>query len=163
MGYIVLFLYMSGFWLRIGHLNIMWQFCPALSCFSCVWLFVTLWAVACQAPLSMGFSRERYSSGLPCPSPGVFLTQGWNLCLLCLLHWQAGSLPLVPPGKPRNQIPLSLGFVVAAAICLFSDHVLSLRSRESQNFVRNFMHSTNTWFKSFNVYHFNCLLNIHEF
>ena len=58
------------FWLRIGHLNIMWQFCPALSCFSCVWLFVTLWAVACQSPLSMGFSRERYLSGLPCPSPG---------------------------------------------------------------------------------------------
>ena len=48
----------------------MWQFCPALSCFSCVRLFVSLWAVACQAPLSMGFSRERYLSGLPCPSPG---------------------------------------------------------------------------------------------
>ena len=31
---------------------------------------------------------------------GIFLTQGLNLCLLCLLHWQAGSLPLVPPGKP---------------------------------------------------------------
>ena len=48
----------------------MWQFCPALSCFSCVRLFVSLWAVACQAPLSMGFSREIYLSGLPCPSPG---------------------------------------------------------------------------------------------
>ena len=33
-------------------------------------------------------------------SRGIFLTQGSNLCLLCLLHWQAGSLPLVPPGKP---------------------------------------------------------------
>ena len=35
---------------------------------------------------------------------GIFLTQGWNLCLLCLLHWQVGSLPLahssLPPGKP---------------------------------------------------------------
>ena len=30
----------------------------------------------------------------------IFLTQGLNLCLLCLLHWQAGSLPLVPPGEP---------------------------------------------------------------
>ena len=31
---------------------------------------------------------------------GIFLTQGSNPCLLCLLHWQAGSSPLVPPGKP---------------------------------------------------------------
>ena len=31
---------------------------------------------------------------------GIFLTQGLNPCLLCLLHWQACSLPLAPPGKP---------------------------------------------------------------
>ena len=30
---------------------------------------------------------------------GIFLTQGLNLSLLCLLHWQIGSLPLAPPGK----------------------------------------------------------------
>ena len=38
--------------------------------FSSVWLFVTLWTVACQASLSMGFSRQGYCSGLPFPSPG---------------------------------------------------------------------------------------------
>ena len=32
--------------------------------------FVTPWTVACQSPLSMGFSRQEYWSGLPCPSPG---------------------------------------------------------------------------------------------
>ena len=32
---------------------------------------------------------------------GIFLTQGSNPCLLHLLHWQAGSLPLAPPGKPH--------------------------------------------------------------
>jgi len=31
---------------------------------------VTLWTIALQAPLSMGFSRQKYWSGLPCPSPG---------------------------------------------------------------------------------------------
>ena len=41
-----------------------------LSLFSHVQLFVTLWIVACQAPLSMGFSRQEYWSGLPCPLPG---------------------------------------------------------------------------------------------
>ena len=34
------------------------------------WLFATLWTVAHQAPLSMGFSRQEYLSGLPFPSPG---------------------------------------------------------------------------------------------
>ena len=41
-----------------------------LSRFSCVQLFVTQWIVALQAPLSMGFSRQNYWSGLPFPSPG---------------------------------------------------------------------------------------------
>ena len=44
-----------------------------LSCFNRVQLFATPWTVATtspQAPLSMGFSRQDYRSGLPCPSPG---------------------------------------------------------------------------------------------
>ena len=145
---------------------------------SSVWLFVTLWTVACQTPLSMEFSRQEYWSGLPFPPPenlpdpgikpvslrplklagtffttappgttafsmllllllscfsrvwlcatlwtvcgqvlcpwdspgknigvdchallqGIFPTQGSNLCLLSLVHWQAGSLLLAPPG-----------------------------------------------------------------
>ena len=35
---------------------------------------------------------------------GTFLTQGTNPPLLRLLHWQAGSLPLVPPGKPTGHL-----------------------------------------------------------
>ena len=45
---------------------------------SCAQLFVTPWTVTHQAPLSMGFSRQEYWSGLPFPSPGIFLTQRWN-------------------------------------------------------------------------------------
>ena len=41
-----------------------------LSRFSCVQLFATLCSIAHQAPLSMGFSRKDYWSGLPCPPPG---------------------------------------------------------------------------------------------
>ena len=41
-----------------------------LSHFSHVWLFVTLWTVACQAPLSMEFPRQEDWSGLPCAPPG---------------------------------------------------------------------------------------------
>ena len=54
--------------------------------------------VARQVPLSMGFSRQKYWSGLPCPPRGGSSpTQGSNLYLSCLLHWQAGSLPLTLP------------------------------------------------------------------
>ena len=44
--------------------------CAVLSCFSHVRLFATLWTVASQAPLYVGFSRQGYWSGLPFPSPG---------------------------------------------------------------------------------------------
>ena len=65
---------------------------------------VTLWTVARQAPLSMGFSRQEYWSGLPCPPPGDLPHLGIKPVSLHLLHWQAGSLPLVPPGK-TNCLP----------------------------------------------------------
>ena len=47
-----------------------------LSCFSCVQLFSTPWSVACQVPLSMGFSRQEHWSGLPCPPLGDLLDPG---------------------------------------------------------------------------------------
>ena len=47
-----------------------------LSCVSCVRLFVTLWTTARQAPLSVGFYRKEYWSGLPCPPPGVLPDSG---------------------------------------------------------------------------------------
>ena len=48
-----------------------WHAC-VLNHFSCVRLFLTLWTVAHQAPLSKEFSRQEYWSGLPSPSPGDF-------------------------------------------------------------------------------------------
>ena len=47
-----------------------------LSSFSRVQLFVTSWTKALQAPLSMGFFRQKYWSGLPCPPPGDFPDPG---------------------------------------------------------------------------------------
>ena len=73
-----------------------------LSCFSRVQLFVTLWTVAHQTLLSMGYSRQEHWSGLPCPPPGDLPNPGIESASLCLLHWQAGSLPLAPPGKPHT-------------------------------------------------------------
>ena len=47
-----------------------------LSHFGCVWLFVTLWTIAHQAPLSTGFSRQEYWSGFPYPPPEHFPDPG---------------------------------------------------------------------------------------
>ena len=44
--------------------------------FNHVCLFATLWTVAHQVPQSMGFSRQEYWSGLPCPPPGDLLNSG---------------------------------------------------------------------------------------
>ena len=70
-----------------------------LSRFSHVPLLATLWAVACQAPLSMGFSRQEYWSGLPCPPPGDLPNPGIEPRSPTL---QVDSLPAEPPGKPKN-------------------------------------------------------------
>ena len=52
----------------------------------------------------MGFSRQEYWSGVPFPSPGDHPNPGMELHLLHLLHWQAGSLPLMPSGKLGGTI-----------------------------------------------------------
>ena len=67
---------------------------------------MTLQTVAHQAPLSFGFSRQEYRSGFPCPASGVLPNPAIETTLSHLLHWQAGSLPLAPPGEPLKQINL---------------------------------------------------------
>ena len=59
-----------------------------LSRFSRVQLFATLWTIAHQAPLSRGFSRQKYCSGLLFPSPGDLPDPGVEMWILYLLsHW----------------------------------------------------------------------------
>ena len=79
-----------------------------LSCFSCVQLFATLWTIACQAPLSMGFSRQEYWSGLLCPAPGDLPDPGIEPGSLMSPAWQVGSLPLEPHGRPMQDNDLYL-------------------------------------------------------
>ena len=61
-----------------------------------VWLFATPWTVTHQAPLSMGFSRQEYCSGLPRLLPGPHPNLGSEPVSPAL---QADSLPSEPPGK----------------------------------------------------------------
>ena len=77
-----------------------------LSHFSHVWISKIQWTiVAHQTPLSMGFSWQEYWNGLPCPPPGDLPHPGIEPLHPCLLHWQTGSSPLAPPGKPLHINP----------------------------------------------------------
>ena len=65
-----------------------------LSHLSRVWLSVTPWTADCQAPLSTGFSRQEYWSGLPFPPPGNLPDPGIKPASLASSALQANSLPL---------------------------------------------------------------------
>ena len=62
-----------------------------------------------QAPLSMGFSRQQYWSGLPFPSPGDLPNPGIEPGSPAL---QADALPSKPPGKSRNGLRLLLSIIL---------------------------------------------------
>ena len=71
-----------------------------LHLFSRVQRCVTPWIVARQAPLSLGFSRQEYWSGLPCPLSGDLPNPGIDPGSPAL---QVGSLLSEPPGKPKME------------------------------------------------------------
>ena len=101
--YIKLFFFVFGKFVDLltflVKINCILKYLCVLSHFSHVWLSVTAWTIAFQAPLSIGFSRQDYWAGCYFLPQGIFPTQGSNPRLLGLLYWQAGSLKLGPPGK----------------------------------------------------------------
>ena len=85
---------LRGFW---SQADLLFRSCVCQSP-SPVWLFATLWTVAPQALLSIGFSRRGYWIGLPFPSAGRLPNPGIELRFPAL---QADSLPSEPPGTPH--------------------------------------------------------------
>ena len=71
-----------------------------LSCFSCVQLFVTLWTVACQPPLSMGFSRKNTGVGCCALLQGGLPDPGTEPASLEYPALAGGFFTTAPPGKP---------------------------------------------------------------
>ena len=63
-----------------------WKWKEKVKSLSCVWLLVTPWTAAYQAPPSMGFSRQEYWSGMPLPSP-EFRTKDIQFSLTGWLVW----------------------------------------------------------------------------
>ena len=88
-----------------------------LSGFSCVQLFVTLWTVACQAPLSMGFSRQEYWSGFPCPPPRHLSDPGVKLTSLMFPAWASRFFTISATWEAPSPVLLTYIF-----------HLLNLKS-----------------------------------
>ena len=78
--------------------------CVCVKSLSRVRLFPTPWTVARHAPLSMGYSRQEYWSGLPFPSPGDLSNPGIKPRSPAL---QADTLSSEPPGKPAHILPIT--------------------------------------------------------
>ena len=76
--------------------------------------------VACQAPLSVGFLRQEYWSGLLFPSSGDFLDPGIKPCLL---HWQVDSLSLSHQESPKD------------VVCIYNGILLSHKKNEIMPFI----------------------------
>ena len=92
-----------------------------LSCFSHVWLFAMLWTLAHQAPLSMGFSRQEYWNGLPCPlpgdlpDPGIQSTSLTSSTLIGRFFITSANWDF-PGGASGKNLPASAGDIRAAGL-----------------------------------------------
>ena len=93
---------------------------------SCIWLLATPWTVACQAPLSMEFSRQEYWSGLPCPPPGDLPDPGIKPQSPAL---QADSLPPEPPAYSEGE-KQAAACVEFQAVCYNISLSLPLKSSD---------------------------------
>ena len=84
--------------------------------------------IAPQAPLSMGFPRQEYWSGLSFPTPGALPIQESNVSLLRLLHWQADSLPLHHLGSNDKHCFLCLLVICVSSLkkCLLWKSLLPI-------------------------------------
>ena len=116
----------------------------ALSCFSCIWPFVTPWTIAHQAPLSLGFARQEYWSGLSCPPPGALPDPGIEPRFPA---FRADSLPSQTPGKPKIlesvAMPSSRGSSQpryrTQVSCTAGGFFTIWVTRKAQSFIKNYL------------------------
>ena len=89
--------------IKCKHLTHVNTYCACmLSCFICIRYFATLRTVVCRLLCPWDSPGKDTGVARHALLQGIFPTQGSNMCLSCLLHWQVGSLLLAPPGKSNT-------------------------------------------------------------
>ena len=118
-----------------------------LSCFSCVWLFATLWTIARQAPLSMRFSSQNYWSGLAClplrdlSNPGIkpvfSSVQSLSHVWLIVTPWPMARQASLSTRVYPNSCPLSWWChpTISSSVVLFSSCLQSFLASGSFQWV----------------------------
>ena len=113
------------------------SFPSVLSCFSPVWLFVTLWTVAHQALLSIGFFRQEYWSGLPFPSPGDLCNPGIKRLSLTSPALAGGFFPTSTTWEPildfiaENEYNYTLFYKCSQSSKVFYNLIQKVESQRS--------------------------------
>ena len=115
--------------------------CMCTESLSRVWLFATLWIIACQAPLSMGFSRQEYWSGFLCPPPGHLPHPGIEPVSPIALALQVDSLPLSHQGRP-----LSHGTTGEIMLCILCALKRGIESFDRATYRLNLLFFNSTFF-----------------
>ena len=107
--------------------------------FSTVWLFATLWTVAHQPPLSIGFSRQEYWSELPFPSPGDLPKLGVELASPVSPALAGGFFTTEQTGKPQKWSMVESKSLWKFPSCDFGNIYSQIAFREEK---------FNTWIKT---------------
>ena len=94
-----------------------------LSRFSCVRLCATPWTAACQAPLSMGFSRQGYWSGMPFPPPGDLPDPGIKPVSLRSPVLAGGFFTTGTTCEGPLSVCVYVNFFVCISACMFHLHL----------------------------------------
>ena len=106
----------QGLFQGVSSLHAKLLYVCVLSYFSRVQLLATPWTAACQVPLSVGFSRQEYWGGLPCPPQGIFPTQESNRLLLTSPPLAAGFFTT----RATWEAPISLRYPLLFFFLLIS-------------------------------------------
>ena len=88
-----------------------------LSHFSYLQHFATLWTVAGQAPLSLGFSRQEYCSELPCPLPGDPPNPGMELMSLMYPVWVGGFFTTSATWEAHIKLSPLFFMIILFSLC----------------------------------------------
>ena len=121
---------------------------------SCVQLFETRWTVTHQAPLSLGFSRQEYLSGLPCPPPGDIPHPGIKPASLGSPALAGRFFTAEPPGDSKTSVPIIYSIKELAQtplLCKVTSASLPSQWPLSVEFKCSFLLEEHAWVRDYSI------------